>query len=304
MLTHKHAPEIIVALSAAIWGLFWIPLRVFEGYGLSPEWVTFSQFLPPLLVLLPFAVMRKIRGDSVGIEQWATGILVGTAFVLYCESLLLTDVVRALILFYVMPAWGTLVEIGLMGRRFTLARGVALLLSIGGLLCILGVGSDLDLSLNSGDIMALLSGILFTFGAMRIRQSDKVAVFEQVFAFFLFGSLIAGVFTLLPLDVHAGPPSLEMISHLAPWLFVMAVGFLIPVITGMYWGSQFVDPGRLGILLQLEAIIGIATAALLLNEPFGWREGSGAMLVISAGVVEVFGHRRQNSASIDPATTR
>ena len=60
---------------------------------------------------------------------------------------------------------------------------------------------------------------------------------------------------------------------------------------GIYYGSQFVDPGRLGILLQLEAIVGISSAALFAGEPFGWREGIGAILVVSAGVTEVFGNR-------------
>jgi drug/metabolite transporter (DMT)-like permease len=112
--------------------------------------------------------------------------------------------------------------------------------------------------------MALLSGILFAFGAMRVRQAPETSVFEQILAFFLYGSLAALALSLLPLAVLGRPPSLEQLITLAPWLVLVAVGSLITVMWGGYWGSRHVDPGRLGILLQIEAVVGIGSAA-----PFG-----------------------------------
>lgn len=291
MVKQSVHPEVVVAIAAGTWGLFWIPLRALDRAGLDPAWVIICQYVTPLLVLLPWALYRWRQGQSTGIEQVATGLLVGGGVVLYSESLLQTDVARALILFYVMPAWGTLVEVGLMGRRFTLWRGLALALSLGGLLTILGVGGGAAAPLNLGDVMALLSGIVFTFGAMRVRQSPQVSVFEQVFAFFFFGSLVAGGISLLPLAALGQPPAAAKVIAVAPWILLMAVGLMIPAMWGLYWGSRFVDPGRLGILLQLEAVVGIGSAALLAGEPFGPREALGAGLVISAGLVEVFGNR-------------
>lgn len=284
-------PEIIVAMAAAIWGLFWIPLRAFEHQGLAPAWVILSQFIAPLTFMVPFAILRLRGKQFTGIEQYGTGLLVGGGVVMYCESLLLTDVVRSLILFYAMPAWGTLVEVGLMGRQFTLWRGLALVLSLSGLLTILGLGGPLSLSLNIGDMLALLSGIVFTFGAMRVRQTVGISVFEQVFAFFLFGSIVALGFSLLPLAAPGQPPAFEQLVILTPWIVLMAVGILIPAMWGLYWGSRYVDPGRLGILLQLEAVVGISSAALFAGEPFGSREAVGALLVISAGLIEVVANR-------------
>ncbi len=290
MLKSIARPEIIVAMAAAIWGLFWVPLTVFESQGLAPAWVILSQFVAPLIFLAPFAMRRFRLGRPTGIGRYGTGLLVGGAVVMYCESLLITNVVRALILFYAMPAWGTLVEVGLMGRRFTLWRGLSLVLGLSGLATILGLGASFTSAVNIGDLMALVSGILFTFGAMQVRQSSDIEVFEQVFAFFFFGTMTALAFSLLPLTAPGRPPALEKIVALAPWIVLMAVGILIPAMWGLYWGSRFVDPGRLGILLQLEAVVGIGSAALFAGEPFGAREAVGAALVVSAGVVEVFGN--------------
>ena len=76
-----------------------------------------------------------------------------------------------------------------------------------------------------------------------------------------------------------------------PWLLLAAVGFLIPVMWGLLWGSKHIDPGRLGVLLQLEAVVGIGSAALLTDEPFGLVELLGTVLVVAAGIVDVLGDR-------------
>ena len=160
------------------------------------------------------------------------------------------------------------------------------------LLIILGVGGPLQFSMNIGDLMALLSGILFAFGAMKVRESPEPTVFEQLFGFFLYGALVSFALALLPLAALGQPPSLGEIISLVPLLVLLAAGFLIPVMWGIYWGTRQVDPGRLGILLQIEAVVGIGSAALFAGEPFGLRQAIGAVLVISAGLVEVIGNRR------------
>lgn len=296
MEQRRYYPELVVAIASAAWGLFWIPLRAFESYGLGAAWAALTQFLAPFAILAPFAVLRMVRKQPTGIQQYRTGLLIGAAVALYLESLLLTDVARALILFYAMPAWGTILEVALMRRPFTRWRVISLLLSLAGMLIILGVGDPRSFSMNLGDLMALLSGILFAYGAMRVRQAPETTVFEQIFAFFLYGSLAALALALLPLAALGQPPAVEELIELAPWIILVAAGFLIPVMWGIYWGSRQIDPGRLGILLQIEAVVGIGSAAFFAGEPFGIRQAIGAVLVISAGVVEVIGNRRSTSA--------
>lgn len=287
-------PEIVVALSAAIWGLFWIPLRAFERSGLAPAWVIVSQFVVPLALLAPFTIMRFRRRQPIGLEEYGTGLLVGGGVVLYCESLLLTDVVRALILFYAMPAWGTLIEVGLMGRRFTRQRGLALILSLVGLFTIVGLTSSFTVSMNIGDLLALFAGIVFTFGAMRVRRAAETAVIDQLFACFFSSSIVALGFSLLPFSAFGQPPVIGQFIALMPWMVFMAIGIMIPAMLGVYWGSRHVDPGRLGILLQIEAVVGISSAALFAGEQFGLQEMIGSALVISAGLTEVVTNRRNS----------
>jgi len=287
----RYRPVLVVIIAASLWGLFWLPLRGFEQMGLDAGWATLAQFVTPALFLAPLAVWRAVGGRATGIGQAATGLLIGGAFALYAESLLLTEVARALILFYVTPVWGTLLELTFMGHRFTRPRAVALVLGLAGLFVILGGKTGIPLPQNLGDVMALLSGMLWAVGSMRIRQSADSGTFEHLFSFFVYGGIFALALALLPVEALGSPPAWSELAALAPWLVLAALGFLIPVMWGILWGARHMDPGRLGILLQLEAIIGIASAAILTDEPFGLVESLGTVLVIGAGVADILGDR-------------
>ena len=82
-----------------------------------------GQFLMPVLIMAPVAVFLLVRGRASGLSRWHTGLFTGGAFALYADSLLLTEVSRALILFYVSPAWSTALEIWLLKRRLTPGPG-------------------------------------------------------------------------------------------------------------------------------------------------------------------------------------
>lgn len=286
-----YLPTVVVLVAAGVWGLFWLPLRAFERAGLATGWATFALFAVPALLILPLIIYRAALGKPTGARQVVTGATVGLAFALYYESLLLTEVVRALVLFYVTPAWGTLLEVLYMRRRITVVRVLALILGFSGLLVILGTGGSFPLPRNLGDWMALLSGAVFAVGSLRIRQAPGTSVVEHSFAFFLYGGVCALILALLPIDAMGQPPTLEQVKALLPWLVLMAALFLIPVMWGLLWGSKHLDPGRVGILLQMEAIVGIGSAALLAGEPFGIAEAAGSVLVIAAGATDVLGQR-------------
>ncbi len=279
--TKSIRPELVAALSAAAWGLFWIPVRALEDQGLEPALVTASQFIVPVTCLIPFVLIRLFGNKPLGLQHFDSGLLIGAAFALYYESLLLTDVVRALILFYIMPTWATLIEILILKRRFTRWRGLALLLGLGGMITILNIDTSFRLFLNLGDAMALASGLFMAFGVTRVRQLPESDVFSQVFAFFFYGAIVSMLLLLIPVTAPSAVPQANLVWRLLPWLILMSVCFLIPIMWGLYWGSKYVDPGRLAILFQFEAIIGIGSAALLTGEPFGIREMTGALLVLS-----------------------
>ena len=135
MTRHPHHFKIALALaiSAGAWGIYWLPQRILEEGGLTGGWGTIAQMIIGVLLLSPIAMWRKIKGRSTGLELPMVGLLVGGGFICYALSFLLTDVVRALILFYMTPIWTTIFEILFLKRRPGLERVLTLGLALGGL---------------------------------------------------------------------------------------------------------------------------------------------------------------------------
>jgi drug/metabolite transporter (DMT)-like permease len=52
------------------------------------------------------------------------------------------------------------------------------------------------------------------------------------------------------------------------------------------------------MLLMVEVIVGVVSAAILTDEQFGMRELAGTVLIISAGVVEVLRQQRIDKSGI------
>ena len=76
-----------------------------------------------------------------------------------------------------------------------------------------------------------------------------------------------------------------------PWIILAALIFFVPPNFLILWAAQRLDPGRIGILLTTEVMVGAVSAALLSGEAFGTPEFLGTAFIISAGLVEVLGRR-------------
>jgi drug/metabolite transporter (DMT)-like permease len=57
---------------------------------------------------------------------------------------------------------------------------------------------------------------------------------------------------------------------------------------GLMWAAARLEPARVGILLMAEVLVGVVSAALIAGEALGTLEILGGLLVLSAGVLEVW----------------
>ena len=63
--------------------------------------------------------------------------------------------------------------------------------------------------------------------------------------------------------------------------------FLLPTLYLTVWPATLLSPARVGILFMFEVIVGVGSAGLLTSEPFGVREITGTLLIMSAALAEV-----------------
>jgi drug/metabolite transporter (DMT)-like permease len=285
------AASISVLISGAGWGLFWLPARSFNAQGLDGAWLGLLLFVISLAVVLPIAAWNWRVIHRAGSAFLLTGLFTGSAFALYTVSLVITDVIHALLLFYISPAWATLLAWMTRGQSVTPRRLAALALAFSGLAIVLGVTDGVPLPRNLGDWLSLGAGMLWAYGSTRSNAESNIAVTAPVLGFTVGGMLASILLVSLPIEGIAAAPSADAIAATLPWIALMSVAAFVPTTYTLLWSTQVLDSGRVGILLMSEVLIGTISAALLSGEPFGWREAIGAVLIVAAGVVEVTGGR-------------
>ena len=288
-MRHPHHFKIAIALaiSAGAWGIYWLPQRILEEGGLTGGWGTIAQMIIGVILLLPIAIWRKVKGKTTGLEMPLTGFLIGGGFICYALSFLLTDVVRALILFYMTPIWTTIFEILFLKKRPGLERVLTLSLALGGLWIVFSKQTIIPLPENSGDWLALAGGALFSAGLVRLELIKTDGVFPIIFSFFFFGSIFNIVAGFL-LKEYLGPvPPIEAFVSMALFLIIISVFYFIPTGIVIFWSPSNLGAGLCSILFLSEIVVGVITSSILTNEPFGWREITGSSLIVIGGVLAV-----------------
>ena len=288
---------IALCMSAGLWGLYWIPQRMLEELGMTGGWGIIAQYLVSILLLAPFAIRRYLRGENTGLELPLIGLLMGGGIVCYANSFLLTDVIRTMLLFYLTPFWATLIEVVIQRRLPGWWRLISLPLALAGVSIVLGnaEGGGLAMPSNTGDWLALGGGAIYAAGAARVSFSRITGIFPILFAFFVYGGLMALVQAWV-LSEHLGPPpTTASWLTLLPWLALLSVFFFIPTNAIISWSPSQMSAGLFSILILSEIIFGTISAALWANELFGWREVVGSTFILLAGELEVVLAPRQNT---------
>lgn len=287
-------PSLGLVFGAAVWGLYWIPVRGIEAAGVHTFWTGPVIFGATCTLILPLIIWRL----PVFFAHWRRillpGLLTGSAFALYIASLNLTEVVRAILLFYMTPLWSTLLGVLILKERLTINRVFALLLACSGLYVVLVAESGLPIPRNAGDWFALISGICWSFASVRLFQDGARQIIEKVFTFIVAALLLSLILLKLHQGDLQGSPSATELR--AGWYWILIVGAAtLPICYLTLWPATLLSPARVGMLLMAEVIVGVVSAALLTDEPFGLREIAGTVLILSAGVVEVM--RQQSIAN-------
>ncbi len=282
------APEFAIAGAGALWGIIWIPLRYLEGLGTGPLWAMLGTFALSLLLSLPLIVRRHAVRTALGSPRLLiTGLFTGGSFVLYSMAVVLTDVVSAILLFYLSPVWATLLGRVLLAERFTPARIVALTMGLGGLWVVLGVDGRLPLPRNIGDWCGLAGGVAWALGSLRAHQDTAFSAMAQTLTLFIGGTCAVGIIMALDLAFHTDPEPIPVVDLRAlPVIALLAVVTIVST-WGVLWGVKRISPGRAALLLMVEVLVGVASAAALANEPFGWRQIIGSALILVAALAEV-----------------
>ena len=187
-----HLPILALLSNAFVWGLSWWPLRRMLDGGLHPIWATTLMFaLISLLMLLlrPAAARVLLRSPAL----WLLVLVAGLTNVSFNWAITVGDVVRVVLLFYLMPAWSVLLAWRFLGERPTAAALARLLLAFAGVVLVLWPAEGGMRHLASGftlaDALAVLGGLMFAATNVLLRRLRDEPTQARVLAMFIGGAL-------------------------------------------------------------------------------------------------------------------
>jgi drug/metabolite transporter (DMT)-like permease len=287
--------------SGLVFGIYWFPLRELQQAGLGNSWAILMFTAGPVLFLLPLLIVRlRAIISSSGRFHLICG-LCGVAYVMYGSAFLYTEVVRVIVMFYLMPIWGFLVARIFIGEKITPVRWLSMTLGVLGLVTICGFDNGIPLQNNSGDWMALGAGIIWACASTLLLTSRGDPVNYTV-GFMTYSAIVAAIFvTIAVLTDRTGIPDVNILSKDFIWTIPFALLVLIPAAFATMFGPTQLNPGIVGLLFMTEISVGTVTAALFANEPFGQAEVIGVVLITLAGISEpivgLFRNRKSISIS-------
>ena len=279
-------PALALLFNAFIWGLSWWPFRQMHGAGLHPLWATALMYGAILLVLLALrpGISAQLRQHKA---LWLLALCSGLNNVAFNWAITIGDVVRVILLFYLMPAWSVLLAWRFLGERPTPQALARLLLAFSGVLLVLwpaeGGLPRLLAALTLADLLAILGGFTFAVTNVTLRRLHAVPGQARMVAMFGGCMLMALLAAQLGRSLGLVPPFPPLN---ATWAWVAALLAVVLLIGN--WALQFgaarLAAGTTAIIMLSEVVFASGSSTLLgAAQLTGGTLSGGALILLAAG---------------------
>ncbi len=282
-------PVLVLLAASVAWGLTWIPLKYFGGFGLQGVNVTLVAHGSVGVLSLPWLVRRRRAWR----REWRGMLLLSTfgglANLAFASAIVSGDVVRVMVLFYLLPAWGVLGGWLLLGERVDALRKLTVVSALGGAFLILGGVRLFAARPSVADVLAVVSGMALALNNVLFRKMSGVAVPDKIAAMFA-GCLVWAI----PLTLLGVQPLPEHVPA-GVWLQLAGLGliWLFAATAGTQWGVAHMEAGKSSVLIIVELVAAVASAALINGVRLRPIEWLGGVLIVAAAFIEA---RRSSEA--------
>ena len=281
------APVLALVLNAFVWGLSWWPFRALQQHGVHPLWSTALVFLTSFVVFLALNP-GGLRGFSRQPLLWLLAFASGLTNVGFNWAVTVGDVVRVVLLFYLMPAWSVLIAWLLLGERPTGAALVRLAVALVGVATVLDTsGSGLPWPRTLADALALIGGFSFALTNALLRKLNTEPAAARVLAMFGGGTLLAGGVALggvLQGTVAMVPPPTVAWVLLA---VLLAASFLASNLALQYGAARL--PAHTTALVMLSEVVFASLSSVALGAAeLTTRTLVGGVLILAAAAASAW----------------
>ncbi|WP_427914082.1 DMT family transporter [Ramlibacter sp. MMS24-I3-19] len=277
----RLAPALALVANAFVWGISWWPFRELQSAGLHPLWATAFIYIVSL-VLLSIARPHAWRGFAGQPQLWLLMLAAGMTNVGFNWAVTVGDVVRVVLLFYLMPAWSVLLAWPLLGERPTAADLLRLVLALAGVVVILHVpGTALPVPRTLPDLLALAGGFSFALTNILLRRLHVVPPETRVGAMFAGGTIAAAAAGVIGWSqgVASAP---QLLPPTAIGLAVLlSLGFLAGN-TCLQFGASRLPAQTTALVMLCEVLFASVSAVVLGAAELSSNVWAGGALVVAA----------------------
>jgi drug/metabolite transporter (DMT)-like permease len=240
-----------LTFNAFTWGVSWWPFRQLEARGLHALWATVLIYaLAVVLITLarPAAWRELLRTPAL----WVLVLASGTTNATFNWAVTIGDVVRVVLLFYLMPLWAVLLARLLLKERLTPLAGLRVALALAGAAIVLWPAQGgVPLPQALPEWLAVLGGFTFALNNVMLRREAQRSEAARALAMFTGGTLVAGALALgLALNGHV------------PWLPAPAWGWGL----GAFGLALWFLLGNLALQFGAARLPANATAVVMISE--------------------------------------
>jgi drug/metabolite transporter (DMT)-like permease len=279
----------VAALSALLfnaftWGVSWWPLRRLQALGVHPLWataLTYGLVVVALLLWRPSTGRELLRTRSLWVLVLASGFTNAT----FNWGVTIGDVVRVVLLFYLMPMWTVLLARWLLHEP--LHGGVVLrsLLAVAGALVVLWpAGGGWPLPRAPADWLGLAGGLSFALNNVMLRREAHRAPTARALAMFTGGCLISGAAALTGAAIGVAPPLWNAAASWTPWVLLMALWFMGANLS-LQFGAARLRASTTAVVMVSEVVFASVSAVALGAATLQAHTVMGGLLIAAAALL-------------------
>ena len=275
-------PVMGLLLNAFVWGLSWWPLREMQALGLHPLWSSGLIFGLALVVLSfwkPAAWQQLLNTPAL----WTLMIAAGLTNVGFNWAVATGDVVRVVLLFYVMPAWSIPIAWWVLGERPTRGALWRLALALVGVALVLKTpDTPWPWPESASDYLALMGGASFAWTNALLRRHHDTPSGARMIAMFAGGTALS--LGLAVVWVGLGHTTLP--PDLSWWPYALGLGltFLASNLALQYGAARLSAHTTALVMLSEVVFAALSSVALGVSELSARTLVGGGLIVLAAAL--------------------
>lgn len=277
-------PYLLLILAPLFWSGNFVLGRAVRA-DVPPIGLAFWRWCGGSILVLSFAWPYLKRDWRLIWQHWKIVLLLSILGVASFNTLIYTGLqfttaINALLMQSAMPVLIVLMSYLFFRETVRAIQGVGIMLSLMGVLTIVGQGSLqvlTSLTLNLGDLLVFIAVALYAAYSALLRQRPPIHPLS-----FIAATFIAGAVILLPFYLWENATGRVMSVDGVTLLTVGYVAIFPSILAYLFYnrGVELAGANRAGLFVHLMPVFGSLMAILFLGESLQWFHAAGILLIL------------------------